>query len=351
MPRSRLRAFGWIAVAGVLVLAALEAGVRIVGIAPPPPKLYRDNIYIPDSHLPYRLMPGISLSVTSRTGEFVQHMTHNSAGFRDVERSLAKPPNTFRILGVGDSFTYGAGVDADDGYLRVLERLMNGRPGHGPHVEVINAGVGGFFPEAERLLLEHYGLAYKPDIVLVGFNGTDVFESWLGVDEVRVYDGYLKNAQAVRLGYAGMFMILHSHLARILYHAIAADSAESRMKEFWRSREYQNEAWRRIGAELARMRDLAKTVGARMFVCFIPLELDDPGHERERLATTCAFAGVPMIDTTSCLEEAARDVPVYWKKDGHCTVAGYRAIATAIFSAMPAATFGLSGTNARPTPR
>jgi lysophospholipase L1-like esterase len=334
MPRSRLRAFGWTAVAAVLVLAALEAGVRISGIAPPPPKLYHDNIYVPDSHLPYRLMPGISLSVTSRTGEFVQHMTHNSAGFRDVERPVEKPPGTLRILGIGDSFTYGAGVDVDDGYLRVLERLMNDGATGGRRVEVINAGVGGFFPEAERLLMEHYGLAYKPDIVLVGFNGTDVFESWLGVDEVRVHDGYLKNAQAIRLGYAGTFMILHSQLARTLYYAISADSAKCRMNEFWSSHRNQDEAWARIGAELAKMRDLAQASGAKVIVCFIPLQLDDPGRDRELLAAACSAAGLPMIDTTPALAEAARDMPVYWQKDGHCTIAGYRAIATAIFGAL-----------------
>jgi hypothetical protein len=45
----------------------------------------------------------------------------NQQGLRGPEVSQAKPPGTFRVLGLGDSFTFGTGVREQDTFLRRLE--------------------------------------------------------------------------------------------------------------------------------------------------------------------------------------------------------------------------------------
>jgi hypothetical protein len=109
----------WRHLPGVVLgsIGLAEVLVRLLGAAPPAPKLYRDNVFVSDPVLPYRLAPGIRRTFTARTGEFRQTLTHNREGFRDVDHTLAKPAGTFRILGVGDSFTYGAGADFTNTYL------------------------------------------------------------------------------------------------------------------------------------------------------------------------------------------------------------------------------------------
>ena len=57
---------------------------------------------------------------------FKKNVTLNSLGYRDFEYSLERPNNTFRILMLGDSMTFGSGIDKiSDTYPKQLEVLLN----------------------------------------------------------------------------------------------------------------------------------------------------------------------------------------------------------------------------------
>jgi hypothetical protein len=92
----------------------------------------------------------------------------NSLGFRGPETSLKKPTGTFRIVGLGDSFTFGTGVRQEDTFLAVLEKTLNATRGH-ISFEVINFGVMGFNTTHEVSLLQHIGVTYDPDAVVICF--------------------------------------------------------------------------------------------------------------------------------------------------------------------------------------
>lgn len=91
----------------------------------------------------------------------------NSAGLRDYERPVDKPPGTFRILGLGDSVTYGYRVGLDDSFLKVLERRLNATGGG--QYDVLNLGVPGYNTVQEERMLEEVGLAYTPDLILLTY--------------------------------------------------------------------------------------------------------------------------------------------------------------------------------------
>jgi lysophospholipase L1-like esterase len=92
----------------------------------------------------------------------------NALGFRGPETTLEKPPETFRIVGVGDSFTFGTGVRREDTFLAELERRLNERPG-GPRFEVLNLGVFAYDTEEEAYLLYYRGMRLGPDLVVLCF--------------------------------------------------------------------------------------------------------------------------------------------------------------------------------------
>ena len=91
----------------------------------------------------------------------------NSRGYRDNERAPRKAPGVKRLLSLGDSFAWGAGIEFDDTYGQRLERHLPRRRHEA--WEVVQLALPGMntVDEASQLLEE--GLAYDPDLVVVGY--------------------------------------------------------------------------------------------------------------------------------------------------------------------------------------
>jgi lysophospholipase L1-like esterase len=94
----------------------------------------------------------------------------NALGLRDAE---VEEDGRQRILAIGDSCTFGWGVEQDHAYPQVLQQQLD----HGPQAgryRVINAGVPGFTSYHGRLYLAEHGLALKPAVVIAGFGFNDI---------------------------------------------------------------------------------------------------------------------------------------------------------------------------------
>ena len=114
----------------------------------------------------YELKPGVEGTFKGGT------VRTNSWGFRGAEVELDKPPGTFRIVGIGDSFMFGWGVGQDETYLVGLERSLNARGG--PHTQVLNLAVPGYNTAIEVSSLAAKGLVFEPDLVVVHFFSNDL---------------------------------------------------------------------------------------------------------------------------------------------------------------------------------
>ncbi|MGE3268106.1 MAG: hypothetical protein AB7P40_05120 [Chloroflexota bacterium] len=89
----------------------------------------------------------------------------NPMGLRDPRQTYEKPPGTFRILALGDSYIEAAQVEAEDSITVRLEQQLTDtldRP-----VEVINSGVFGYGTAQEYLMLDQIGAKFEPDLVVL----------------------------------------------------------------------------------------------------------------------------------------------------------------------------------------
>lgn len=102
--------------------------------------------------------------------------TINSLGFRGPEVEPVKPPGTTRVLGLGDSFTFGEGVRDEDTFLRRLERSFNAKGQQaGRRYEFLNTGVQGYNTRDEVLYFERLWIKLDPDVVLISFYLNDAY--------------------------------------------------------------------------------------------------------------------------------------------------------------------------------
>lgn len=109
-----------------------------------------------------------------RHGDFSFSFTTNEEGFR----SRQPWPGRADVVVIGDSQTFGFGVDDDESWVALLDRSMD-------EAEVVNLGINGTGPSQHHLLLETYKDALEPKTVVLGlFPGQALgaaaeFQAWV----------------------------------------------------------------------------------------------------------------------------------------------------------------------------
>ena len=95
---------------------------------------------------------------------------YNSDDFREREFPKNKPTNVYRVMVLGDSFTFGNGLAVEERYTNLLEERLNKEPGRGDvKYEVWNFGIEGVPTVSEKNVLRFYKDKLYPDLIVVGF--------------------------------------------------------------------------------------------------------------------------------------------------------------------------------------
>jgi hypothetical protein len=261
----------------------------------------------------------------------------NAQGYRGREHPLAKPAGRTRVVMLGDSIAYGAGVKDDETFAALFES-------RNPRFDVVNLAVGGYGTDQELIRLEREGLRYGPDAVVLHFclfsdfadnrlptalfdaRQPKPFFTWDG-QTLRLHDEHLQLGPLRRIG---QWLADDSHAYNHLCDLFRMQRAP-REPGVWSDRMNGAVADLPAAAELTfrlirRMADRAAAAGARFVVAIHPDEF--AFEHRSKLLRK--FCGTPLLDGVPVIEMGARyraagldwravslDVPGHLTRLGH----------------------------------
>lgn len=372
----------WLGIALVNLLIFLLVGEATVRLADP--LLARSGLF-GDKHTPANLKPHIpvrgSIGFT------------NSQGFRDRERVVERTVRAPRVLAVGDSFTWGAGVSYDEVFVTLLERRLQSST---PDAEVINVGVPAWGPHEELHLLKAYGVRFQPDLVLLNFFiGNDIQNkrgeslslpqilivagqsyyvhsdgNWvhdrIGTDRWYLYHdlNYL-----LRVGGARLWRAVHGAQERVADAMSSGESAPLVSREQYvrgiyersdiylaEDTRYFAQHWARTQHTLLAFRDVLAERNIPMLLVVIPDPVQLDGMlQKEYLASVgqgadrydfqkpsrlllawCREQGIPTVELLPAFEAAEKPAGLYFQNDIHLTASGHRLAAQVIGPALQA---------------
>jgi lysophospholipase L1-like esterase len=204
----RLIAYRKLAVAGGLLLASVlgEIATRLIS-----PQLDAERWFQSNERYGYTLKSNFHQLYHYPKDDIKIDVRTNSLGLRDREYDLSRK-NVKRVLLLGDSFTFGEGLDVEENFDNKLEALLNTIE---EQYYVINTGVGGWGTiQQTRYAKDHFQL-FDPSFIILTFCGNDPS------DDARFRSDEQVDHEKGRFYFPGkIFIRNHSHLYRFIYKRV-----------------------------------------------------------------------------------------------------------------------------------
>jgi hypothetical protein len=320
-----------------------------------------DQTVVGDPYLGFKPLPNIARTVTldGVTAEIrTAPLVAADVGFRDMGAKFSGPPTD---IAVGDSFTVCYGVPSAECWVGLLAQ----RSGH----SIANLGVSGYSAVAAARLLERYGAAFQPRVVLHGLFLNDFeenldFERWArsGKDNLRAW------YHEQNLGELGYQLYRRFRTYRVVRAMLRAGRSQTfrlqddglnlymRPTGWWRratERAVQPKSFDVMKRVLLQEQQAAQAMGARLIVLLFPFKEQvywDRMVARESalrdvdvdapfrlLADLCQEHGIASVDLTEVLREHARaGEQLYFSIDAHWNPRGNAVVAESLFNTLRA---------------
>jgi hypothetical protein len=237
----------------------------------------------------------------------------NSHGLRGPEITYEKPPDTIRILNLGDSVAMGWGVRQESTYGRQLEALLNEQGTGDRHYEVINAGVPGWNQENALAFLQAEGLKYEPDLILLDLTT---------VNDIYGKSALLANNQPAPIQWLRTNTYFWPFLTVQLRWMESRSQGRDRIDvidpptrpESYFPLDPEAERWTEVWNSVLGINELARENNVRVVLIVFPLEfqvLDESFSTlpQELFMAKAAEAGIPALDLLSAFRQACREKP------------------------------------------
>lgn len=336
---------GLLALASVAALGIGEIFVRIVApqeLPLDPRRVHPRFLYAPHPRIGFTLNPAFRGEF--RQAEFATQVACDSLGIRDREYG-PRPPGTRRIVVLGDSYTFGWGVEAGERYVDRLEARLNdsGRD----RWEVVKAGINAYGTREEGLWLAEYGWSLDPEVVLLEFCMGNDFADNLAPG-YQVEDGYLVTIRAGSPASPAsllesmkrwarershLFVFLRDRLRWFRFGVGRSERTLALLREFNRS---VDDGVPETVRFLRAMAEDARRHGVPLLAVIVPMrhqvyesrdvDREILEHPNRAARAACDSAGIPVFDLLPGFRArlAAGGPRLYFRVDRHWTPAGHR---------------------------
>ena len=301
-------------------------------------------MYVEDSKLGWGLKPSYEGIV--ETDEFSTKISINSKGFRDSERADMNEESVKKVMGLGDSFTFGYGVEFEKTYLSLLENLLNSLEDNSTTYKVYKYGVPGYSIKEEYLLSETLAPKVKPNLIMVGFDindHTDCSNSWpkYRVKGGNLFDNLGPIKDPSEKASIWNYLLDKSYLYPIIKRVIKTVDINRNIES------NELKAWRCAEEYLGNIKKLARENDSALLIFFIPHRsqihqglVQDKFIKKEYfedlnmlLNDYCKENDIFYIDLTSeLLDEAGLEKYLYYiSTDAHWNEFGHSVAAESLY--------------------
>lgn len=330
-----------------LTLLICEALIRIIGfermtITP------LTGFHEYDKELGWKLIPNYEGRFVHR--DFDIEVKTNSDGFRDREYQREKTPDTVRIVSLGDSFTWGWGVENNEIYMEVAENILDG-------VEILNMGQNGYSTGQELLLLKRAVKAYSPDFVTLGFFINDLDENVAGRGKplFDVVDGEIKiteppesqtlelRVKSILVENSYLFVLINYGYERISRWLKQSPASNEHQALSSRYSIYMTEPNEEVEKEWNVFENITHEmideIDGNLIIIYIPnrseVELDknaasknngsEESYARNRISQFALENDIRFVDLTETFRDKYKlGEAIYFEHDGHMTRMGHQ---------------------------
>jgi lysophospholipase L1-like esterase len=254
------------------------------------------------------------------------YLPSNTRSNQDYSYSKIKSKNTFRIAVIGDSFTFGDGVQLDDTFSKRLERMLR-LENSSLSAEVLNFGVPGNATVHEVEVAKKAINDYHPDLLILQITLND--------PEVAPFR---QRAQAEINHALANPLFKYSHLLRYIAKRIYFSRSHKDYKEYYTQIFENKENWKLFQDSLLEIQELAQKNNTPLIAALFPLfygqmSSDYPFTElHQKIRSLLRERKFPLIDLLPFYREIpANRLEIIPGKDGHPNEIAHRIAAEALY--------------------
>ena len=259
-----------------------------------------------------------SASFAHREVDGAFEVSTNADGLRAPFHPEAKAEGVYRVLILGCSTTFGWGVQDEESYPAVVERILRERGVSS--VEILNGGQPGYTSFQGLWFYENVGRRYDADLVLFGFVVQDARRA-----------AYSDRSQALLQADARFLkqkLLYRSRSYRALKEAIDRRRIASKERPDGGDQGVYRVPPEDYVANIRALKAMVDEDGGGLFLFGFPLERAGyTALHREILAAAAEELDVPILDAQENMDVESRERTLFFPKDrGHANAAGHALI-------------------------